>query len=83
MAIELVQDGDEPVALFASTGTDARRCCSEYREVERRRSSSNASKRIETCASKPMLADQLKSNRVGVDSKRFAAAEGDPFFDQH
>ena len=26
-----------------------------------------------------MLADQMKSRKVGVDSKRFAAAEGDPF----
>lgn len=29
--------------------------------------------------SEGMLADQLKNKRVGVDSKRFAAAEGDPF----
>jgi hypothetical protein len=26
-----------------------------------------------------MLADQMKSRKVGVDSKRFAPAEGDPF----
>ena len=29
--------------------------------------------------SQGMLADQLKSKKVGVDSKRLAAAEGDPF----
>jgi hypothetical protein len=29
--------------------------------------------------SKGMPADQWKSKKVGVDSKRFAAPEGDPF----